>query len=133
MVKILITGANGLLGRGCVEEFHKNGIEVIATDFTTNNITVDGKTIECDIFDIENPYEYFKKPDVVLHMAWKDVHNMNSDAHFDNLGRHAIFLKKLVKSGLGHLAIMGTKSEIGLYEGRVKENTSANPVNNYGI
>lgn len=132
-MKVLVTGANGLLGRRCVEEFHKNGVEVIATDFATNNIIVDVIKIDCNIFDIEDPYEYFGKPDAVLHMAWKDVHTMNSDAHFEHLGNHATFLRKLVESGLKQLSIMGTMSEIGLYEGSLKEDTPANPMNNYGI
>lgn len=34
-MKILVTGANGFLGRGIITELIKQGNEVIATDFET--------------------------------------------------------------------------------------------------
>lgn len=37
-MKILVTGANGYLGRGVVDELLKRGNEVIATDFACDHV-----------------------------------------------------------------------------------------------
>ena len=61
-MKILVTGANGYLGQGIVKEILNSGHDVIAVDFKTNNIDDRAKKIECNLFEIENPYEFFDKP-----------------------------------------------------------------------
>ena len=58
-MKILVTGANGYLGQGIVKEILNSGHDVIAVDFKTNNIDDRAKKIECNLFEIENPYEFF--------------------------------------------------------------------------
>ena len=69
---ILVTGSNGYLGQGLVKTILDDGHQVIATDFDTNNVDNRAKKIDCDLFSIENPYEYFGQPDMVLHLAWRN-------------------------------------------------------------
>ena len=76
-MRILVTGANGYLGKGVVEQLLDNGSEVIATDFADSFIDKRAKVICGDIFSMEDPYTELGKPDLLLHMAWRDgfVHN----------------------------------------------------------
>lgn len=73
-MRILVTGANGYLGQGIVKAIIESGNKVIATDFKLDNVDTRATKIECDIFSIEDPYEYFEKPDALLHLAWRDTY-----------------------------------------------------------
>lgn len=132
-MKILITGANGYIGKGIVKKLLKDNNIIIATDrkISDNDSRIIAK--ECDLFEIENPYEYFEKPDIVLHLAWRDGFIHNSNAHFEDLPKHYKFIKSLCESGIKQIAVMGTMHEIGFYEGCIKEDTPTNPMTLYGI
>lgn len=132
-MKILVTGANGYLGKGVVKQLLDDGHEVIATDFKGNFIDKRAKVILCDIFSLENPFEYFEKPDVLLHMAWKDGFVHNSEEHIKDLPKHMKFIKQLINSGIKQLAILGSMHEVGFFEGSINENTNCNPQSLYGI
>ena len=115
-MKILVTGANGYLGQGVIKSLLNMGIEVVATDFKSNNIDTRAQIIESNLFEIENPYEYFGKPDVVLHMAWRDGFVHYSDNHINDLPNHYNFLKKLSEAGIERIAVMGSMHEVGFWE-----------------
>ncbi len=132
-MKILVTGANGYLGQGVVKELLDIGIEVIATDFKVENIDNRAQKISSNLFEIENPYEYFGKPDVVLHMAWRDGFVHYSDNHILDLPKHYTFINKLLSSGLKKIVVMGSMHEVGFWEGAINENTPCNPLSLYGI
>ena len=132
-MKILVTGANGYLGQGIVKSILDNGHEVIATDYKTEHVDTRAKAVECNLFEIENPYTYFEAPDGVLHLAWRDGFIHYSDAHIDDLPKHFAFLKKLIEGGIHQVAVMGSMHEIGFFEGPVKENTPCHPTTPYGI
>ena len=132
-MKVLVTGANGYLGQGVVKAILDRGHEVVATDFTVQN--VDNRAIKkvCNLFEIENPYIFFEKPDVLLHLAWKDGFVHYSDAHIVDLPRHYVFLQKMAKSDIKMISAMGTMHEIGFFEGSIDENTPCKPESFYGI
>lgn len=132
-MKILVTGANGYLGQGVVKKLLDKGIEVIATDFKSENIDKRARIVECNLFEIENPYAFFEKPDIVFHMAWRDGFIHSSDNHLNDLPNHYKFIKRIIESGIKRIAVMGTMHEIGFLEGAIKEDTPCNPLNNYGI
>lgn len=132
-MKILVTGANGYLGQGIVNSILDSGNEVIACDFKTDHIDARAKAIACNLFEIDNIYEYFEKPDAVLHLAWRDGFVHYSDAHIEDLPKHFAFLKQLAESGIKQIAVMGTMHEIGFYEGSINENTPCHPTTPYGI
>lgn len=132
-MKILVTGANGYLGSGVVKELLNNGHIVVATDFRTENIDKRAIVITCNVFEIENPYEYFGEPDVLLHLAWRDGFVHYSNAHINDLPAHFNFIKKMVEAGCKHIAAMGSMHEIGFYEGSINENTPCHPTTPYGI
>ena len=132
-MKILVTGANGFLGRGVVKQLLDDGMEVIATDLSTDLVDKRAKHISCDLFTIKEPYDYFEQPDVVLHMAWRDGFVHNSNNHIIDLPKHHGFLLKLFKSNVKSVAVMGTMHEIGFYEGSIDEETACKPMSLYGI
>ncbi len=132
-MKVLVTGANGYLGQGIVKHILDNGDEVIATDFSVDNVDARAVKCECDLFSIENPYEYFDEPDVLLHLAWRDGFVHYSDAHIIDLPKHYEFIKKFANSNIHTIAVMGSMHEVGFFEGSIKEDTPCNPITPYGI
>lgn len=132
-MKVLVTGANGYLGKGVVKQLLDDSIDVIATDFRDDYVDKRATIICGDIFSIEDPYTYFGKPDVLLHMAWRDGFVHASINHINDLPSHVRFISKMIQSGVRQVAVMGSMHEIGFYEGSINENTNCNPQSLYGI
>lgn len=132
-MKILVTGANGYLGQGIVKSILDFGHTVIATDFSTQHIDERAVRKECNLFEVENPYLYFDKPDVILHLAWRDGFVHYSNAHIEDLPKHYNFLNNLIEAGVKKVAVMGSMHEIGFFEGSIKEDTPCHPLTPYGI
>lgn len=132
-MKILVTGANGYLGSGIVKAILNNGNEVVAADFEANHVDVRAEKVLCNLFEIKNPYEYFGKPDVLCHLAWRDGFVHYSNTHIDDLPAHVAFIRKMIKAGCKHIAAMGSMHEIGFFEGAIDENTPCHPTTPYGI
>ncbi len=133
-MKVLVTGANGYLGQGVVKVLLDMGQEVIAFCHSrTDLVDKRAQIIQGDLYSVENPYMCLGKPDVLLHMAWRDGFVHYSDAHIDDLPQHVRFIKKMVDSDIKQIAVMGSMHEVGFYEGSINENTSCNPESFYGI
>lgn len=133
-MRILITGANGFMGRGIIQELSKTNNENIACDFNhftdeyPNTISKKG-----NLFEINDPYNYFNQPDVLLHLAWRDGFKHASDTHIQDLPKHYEFINKMVNSKIKKIVILGTMHEVGFHEGSINESTPCNPLSNYGI
>lgn len=133
-MKILVTGANGYIGSKMVVRLLDMGHTVIATDLLNEHIDHKAIIKQCDIFiEKENWFEYFEKPDICLHMAWRDGFVHNSTKHITDLSKHFSFLNSMIKDGLRHLTVMGSMHEVGYHEGVVNESTPTNPKTYYGI
>ena len=132
-MKVLVTGANGYLGKGVVRQLLNDGVEVIATDYSDGFIDRRSQIIATDLFRVENPYELFGQPDVLLHMAWRDGFIHSSANHINDLPKHNQFLDKMLDAGIKRIVIMGSMHEIGFYEGSISELTPCNPQSLYGI
>ena len=132
-MKVLVTGANGYLGQGICQELIKKGFTVVGTDFSDDHIEKKC-IIKCaNIFEIEDPYNYFGKPDVLIHLAWRNGFVHNSNTHIEDLPKHYDFLKKFIDAGISKVAVLGSMHEIGFYEGSIDESTPTNPQSLYGI
>lgn len=134
IMKILVTGANGYIGSKVVKQLCDFNNEVIATDFADNNIDKRATFIKANIFEPkEDWFSFFGKPDVCLHLAWRDGFVHNSDKHMADLSSHYLFLTNLIEHGLPQIAAMGTMHEVGYWEGAIDEKTPCNPLSQYGI
>lgn len=134
-MKILVTGANGYIGRHVVNTLLNKNVQVIACDVNVEEIDKRAESIPFNIFDLPdcNLFEKLGSPDVCLHMAWRNGFVHNSPTQLGDLSAHYNFLCKLIDDGLKHLAVMGTMHEVGYWEGGIDENTPCNPTSMYGI
>ena len=127
-MKILVTGANGYLGQGIVKHILDCGNEVVAADFKIDHVDERADRRACNLFEIDDPYSYFGKPDVLLHLAWRDGFVHYSDAHIEDLPKHYKFIKSFAESDIKMISAMGSMHEIGFFEGSIKGDTPCNPI-----
>ena len=115
MKTILVTGANGYIGRHVVTELINRGNKVIASDIKTDEVDERAVKRSLNIFNLPegNLYEELGKPDVCLHMAWRNGFVHNADTQIGDLSAHYLFLTRLIQDGLKQLAVMGTMHEVG--------------------
>lgn len=132
--KILVTGANGYLGRHVVRHLLEAGCEVLAADVRFDGVDERAVRVQEPIFSNEpDLYERMGKPDACIHMAWRDGFKHNSPAHMQDLSAHYNFVRNMLAGGLKQIAVMGSMHEVGYWEGAVDENTPTNPMSLYGI
>lgn len=134
-MKVLVTGANGYIGRYVVRSLLDKGVEVIACDVCTDEVDSRAACKILNLFDLPegNVFEKLGSPDVCLHMAWRNGFVHNAPTQMGDLSAHYRFLTALVDGGLKQLAVMGTMHEVGYWEGVIDENTPCNPISMYGI
>lgn len=133
-MKYLVTGANGYIGSHVVKEVLDKGHEVVAVDNKFENVDQRADCIGLDIFvDEKNIFDLCKKPDVCIHLAWKNGFIHNDESHILDLPKHFIFIKNMLEGGLKHLVVMGSMHEVGYWEGAISEDTPTNPKSFYGI
>lgn len=132
-MKIAVTGANGYLGSGVVNQLIAEGHTVIAVSRHTQNINKQAEIIASDIFDMSDPYIEMGEPDVLLHAAWQNGFIHNSESHINNLSKHVAFIEKMMKSDVRMISVLGTVHEVGFFEGSVNDSTPTNPTTYYGI
>lgn len=141
-MKILITGATGFIGNHLVKELLKDTKnEIIATSRDIEKAKKYEwfsrvKYISYDLNSQEelNLFEYFDKPDKVIHLAWDGLPNYNDLIHIEkNLFKNYNFIKNIISNGLKDITITGTCFEYGLINGCLNEELKTNPSNSYGI
>lgn len=121
------------MGKGVAKQLLDDGATVVATDFKDCYIDPRAEIVISDLFAVDNPYEYFGKPDVLLHMAWRDGFVHGSINHINDLPKHVDFITKMIAGGVKQVAVMGSMHEVGFFEGSINENTPCNPQSLYGI
>ena len=131
---VLVTGAGGYIGRHVVTALLERGLDVKALDLRLDGVDERAERVSLDLFSGDaDIYDQMGRPDVVLHMAWRDGFKHASWAHMDDLAKHAHLIENLYAGGLKHLAVMGTMHEVGYWEGGIDENSACNPASLYGI
>ena len=142
MKKVLVTGATGFIGNYVIRELLKNNYDVIATSSSAAKAmqmdwSAKARYIEFNLKQFDNGqnyFEFFEKPDLLIHLAWEGLPNYKEDFHVtENLPRHLLFIKNCISNGLRDISIAGTCLEYGMQEGGLTEILNTKPVNNYAI
>ena len=86
MKTILVTGAAGYIGRHVVKKALDMGYRVIASDFAFKGVDERAEFCDVPIFSGDkNIYAALGKPDVCIHMAWRDGFRHNAPSHMKDL------------------------------------------------
>ena len=134
MKTILVTGAAGYIGRHVVKTALDMGYRVIASDFAFKGVDERAEFCDTPIFSGDkNIYAALGRPDVCIHLAWRDGFRHNASSHMKDLSSHVAFLNNMAAGGLPALTVMGTMHEVGYWEGVIQEDTPCNPLSQYGI
>ena len=142
MQKVLVTGATGFIGNYVVEELLQRNYTVItssASEAGARQKSWFAKTtyIPLDLESLntaENYFDFFGKPDVLIHLTWEGLPNYKDSFHIEkNLPRHKVFLENIISNGLQNVNITGTCFEYGMQEGKLKEDMLSLPDNPYAI
>jgi len=134
-MRVLVTGSTGFIGSHVIEYLRSLNLDVIEAiqNSDENNISSKRKfNIEL-FYDNVNLYEYFNKPDVLIHLAWWGLPDYTSDIHLNQVQQHYRFIKNLIKGGLGKVVVVGTCQEYGMKNGMLKEDIAVEPHTNYAV
>ena len=132
--KILVTGANGYIGKHVVKWLLDNNYDVLATDVCLDKIDNRARKEVVNIFENSEKFsEKIKDIDVCIHLAWRNGFVHNSLTHLQDISKHYEFLEKISKIGIKNINVIGTMHEIGYWEGEITEETPSNPISLYGI
>ena len=133
-MRIVVTGANGYIGRYVVKELLDKGHEVIASDIRYDDVDERALRSSVDLFGgAEDIFDRFDRPDCVIHLAWRNGFVHNDLSHINDLPGHYTFIRNMLEGGLKHIVVMGSMHEVGYHEGAIDENTPCNPISLYAI
>lgn len=138
--KILVTGATGFIGHHVVQWLADRGYDVVATGTSEERAKqfawyTSVPFIPCDYYtETENFFEFFGKPDILIHLAWKGLPNYMMQFHLEeNLPAEMRFLRSFAESRKTKIVVTGTCYEYGVAEGCLSENMPTNPTTVYGV
>ena len=139
-MRVLITGATGFVGNYVVRESLKQGHHVIATSRNSEKARMyewfsQVQYIPYDLNVVqENLLQFFREPEVVIHLAWEGLPNYREMFHLErNLLCNYLFVKNMIEHGLQSLVVTGTCSEYGMQNGALNEDMEAKPDNPYAL
>ena len=133
-MKVLVTGANGYIGRHVTKKLLDCGCQVVASDIRFDAKDTEALYREIDLFSAEGDlFTELGCPDVCIHLAWRNGFDHYNFTHVGDLPGHYAFLTGLIDAGLSQLVVMGTMHEVGYFEGAITEDAPTHPVTPYGI
>lgn len=135
-MRVLITGANGFIGRSLLSQLKQNDIEVITIG--RGAIKENAQHFSIDIFEADGILRVIKKiqPARLIHLAWYTEHGKywNSSLNLNWVSATWHLLDAFYAAGGEHALVAGTCAEYDWRQGYCIENlTPANPTSVYGI
>jgi len=138
-MKILVTGASGGLGELIINKLLKDGHCIVASSRNKEKAEHLSffKQVTYVEYDLSKPssnnlYDYFHKPDALIHLAWDKLNEYKNEVHLTSiLDQHKQFLHNLISNGLKDITCVGTCYEYGLQEGELKELMPSMPMMPY--
>lgn len=140
MEKVLVTGATGFIGNYVVEKLLQRNCHVISSSAKEASARQNSWFAKTDyrplnlayLSETQNYFEYFDKPDIMIHLSWEGLPNYKDNFHLErNLPEQIAFLENIIKNGLKNLNITGTCLEYGMKEGKLKEDMEVYPSSPY--
>jgi len=140
-MKIIVTGANGFIGRNIVKKCIDLGHIVHGISLHTNNLIdlLPNMTFTaCDMSDIKSMKNQIVEfaPDVIIHCAWWGGNKFADTNHQDQFHKNIPPLVQLMDivcdSGASKFVGLGSAAEYGRNECSIKEFAACNPDNLYG-
>jgi nucleoside-diphosphate-sugar epimerase len=140
-MKVLVTGATGFLGRHVIDNLINYDVEIIATANVPSRSIKDFcwgdqvNYLECDLTKSKDSFfNFFQKPDVLIHLAWGNLPNYRSKYHLEvNLLSNLNFIVSMIKEGLPKINVSGTCMEYGMQNGCLNEEMETYPQNAYAL
>lgn len=141
-MRILVTGASGFIGNYVSMKLIELGHKVIASSANIEKAKAKDwfNSVEYVRFDFDsfnestNYFDYFLKPDVMIHLGWEGLPNFKDSFHIEeNLPRHERLLQNMIMNGLADLTVTGTCLEYGMRSGELIENMPVEPTVAYAI
>lgn len=132
MKKVIITGANGFLGKQILKKIDKQEFDVYSVISGRNNIDFDEKVhiVKADLQNTEETKKLFDdiKADICIHLAW-DQADRNYRNASTNIRWHAIslwILQCFIESGGKYFLFASSSAEYEEYSGVMTENILCN-------
>lgn len=137
MMKVVVTGASGFIGKHLLNELSKHDIEIVAVVRDVTQLVGISDSIKIIEMDIARPtstcIDLMEQPDVLIHLAWGGLTNYKSLNHINvELPIHFSFIRLMVDSGVKDIVVAGTCFEYGMQSGELHEELDARPNNPYG-
>lgn len=131
-MNIIVTGANGYIGKHVVACLKERNHHVFALDWRFDEILDGVEYITCNIFN-DDISDLVLRSDACIHLAYRDGFRHMSKAHMEDLNKHVSLIENMCEKGLKQLLVLGSMHEVGYFEGAIDENTPCNPLTYYGI
>lgn len=137
-MRIMVTGANGYIGRNVVKNLLNKGHKVTAILFDGEmpHLFLNGaKLFYGNIFSLSQneKSKLVQDSECLLHLAWQAGFNHRDPSHLANVMKHYEFLTSMAELGVKNISVAGTMHEVGYFVGPIDENTPCNPRSPYGI
>lgn len=134
---IAITGSSGWLGRSLCRRLYQPNLALhllrhsnsaaAGTTFDHLEYVAAPKVITFERYLHEN----HSPPDVVVYLAWSDLHSFDDTSHLDQVNLHFANIRKLIERGVRRLIVAGTCLEYGKVEGELEEHKQLKPLLKY--